>query len=362
MVTRHFCIGARIVADTVAAASLQQPLHPLQTTRKCVRHQQKLPQRLVVALKVLFPGGYINISPGLQQSSGKTLDSKFLHRAILPATTQEEVMMTAVLSSPQAEAPALLATLDEAMTVLDSFIAKRQELTQVAGVCSEYHTAAQAADRDERQCARHVAELEQRLKSQERQVIFGVVKPGDIPALKTELDSARQALSQHQQTLGDRREAMCTAEFVRADVIADLQRLRDRLAKDLPGLFAMRFGQADPNEGTRGRVVWEERDPTGAAQYRRTWRSRVFHDLFRYVLNLSDDLACFAALRALLTESRFHVRIVSGFLLTRPGGHVVSFTDVGDCVSVPADLSFEDAFEELLRRRVRFLVEPQLEA
>ncbi|MDH5667761.1 MAG: hypothetical protein OEY86_07110 [Nitrospira sp.] len=60
-VSRTFCIGAQIVADfvaIVAAGSLQQLLQPLHAIRKCARHQGKLLQRWIVAVKVLFPGGY----------------------------------------------------------------------------------------------------------------------------------------------------------------------------------------------------------------------------------------------------------------------------------------------------------------
>ena len=68
-VVRPVCIGARIVANTVAsvaAASLQRSLQPLQVMRKCTRHQRKVLQRSIVVIKVLFPGIY-KIYPGLQQ-------------------------------------------------------------------------------------------------------------------------------------------------------------------------------------------------------------------------------------------------------------------------------------------------------
>lgn len=265
--------------------------------------------------------------------------------------------MTAMLDSQQTTAPALLTTLDEAVSVLDTFITKRQELTRITVVCSESYATAHAAEHDERQCARRATELEQRLKSQGCQVIFGTVKPGDLAAVKAELETTRLALGQHQQVLGDRREALCTAESARTEVLAELQRLRGQLAKYLPTLFANRFGQAEPNLGVRGQVVWAEQDSTGAAQYRRTWRTRVFRDLFRRVLNLSEDLALLFALRALVTEGRFRVRIVSGFILSRSGGHDVPFVEVGNAIAVPNELTFEDAFEELVRGRVRFLVE-----
>lgn len=250
-----------------------------------------------------------------------------------------------------------LTTLEEALAVLDDFIEKLQQLTRVRVVCSEHYSAACNAERDERHCASRVNELEQRLKTLERQVILGSVKPGEIPALKTELETARQLLSQRQQMLGDQREALCVSESVRTDVVNDLQQIRNQLANNLPGLFAKRFGQADPNLGVRGQITWEVQDPTGATEYRRVWRARVFHDLFASVLNHSDDLAGFYALRALLTENPFRVRIVSGFFISRPGGHDVPFTEVGKDIKVPAELKFEEAFEEIRRGRVKFLVE-----
>lgn len=72
-VMRPVCIGARIVANTVAsvaAASLQQSLQPLQAMRKCACHLQKTLQRWIVVIKVLFPGIY-KIYPGLQQGIGE---------------------------------------------------------------------------------------------------------------------------------------------------------------------------------------------------------------------------------------------------------------------------------------------------
>lgn len=73
MVMRPVCIGARIVANTVAsvaAASLQQSLQPLQAIHKCACHLQKTLQRWIVVIEVLFPGIY-KIYPGLQQGIGE---------------------------------------------------------------------------------------------------------------------------------------------------------------------------------------------------------------------------------------------------------------------------------------------------
>ena len=137
-----------------------------------------------------------------------------------------------------------------------------------------------------------------------------------------------------------------------SQITTDMQKLRDQLQGSLPAAFAAKFGQEDTNSGKRGQIVWLDPEPNSERNWKAQWRNRTFQFLYFKVLNCSEQLDFLEALAAFLSGASFEVRIVSGFVIK--SGAVL---ESGYRVSVPSELDFECAFEEVSRGRAVFVCE-----
>lgn len=244
---------------------------------------------------------------------------------------------------------------DEAIISLDHYIAKKRDVLKLQDEINILYLALCIAETEQLARLQRMNNLEGRIKSFQKEVFIGEVKPGEIPVLKRELNEALKDIELQAQSLCDQRESFCGAQDARSQINDEILKLREQLLKDLPALFTKRFHKDDPNMGKRGQIVWEEPDSNGDKQWRRQWKSRVFKYLFHNIVNNTSELHFMEALAAFFKEAPFQVRIMSGFYIDRSDADRKTFDAIGDHILVPNQLEFEDAFEEIVRRRVAFV-------
>lgn len=246
---------------------------------------------------------------------------------------------------------------DDAVILLDQYIAKKREWMKLQKEAGEHYRALCIAETEQLASLHQVSDLEGRIKSFHKKVFTGEGKPGDLPILKLKLEEARKDLDLRTQSLGDQRDSLCAVQAAQSQISDEIEKLCGQLLKDMPALFMKRFGEDDPNAGKRGLVVWADKDPNGVNAWRRQWKGRVFRFLFHHVANNTNELHFLSALAAFFKSEPFYVRIRAGFHLDRSGVIRKMFDVVGDQVLVPDQLDFEDAFEEIIRGRVEFVSE-----
>lgn len=246
---------------------------------------------------------------------------------------------------------------DEAITSLDRYIAKKRDSLKLQAEINSLHRALCAAENEQLAQVQRVDNLEAQVKSAQKKVFTGEVKPGEISALKITLEEARKRVELGAQPLSDQRESLCAGQDALSQINGEILELRKQLMESLPALFMKRFHEEDPRMGTRGQIAWVESDPNGEKEWRRQWKRRVFEFLFHYVVNNRNELRFLGALVAFFKREPFYVCVRAGFCIDRPGAERKLFDVVGDEVLVPTQIDFENAFEEIIRGRVEFVSE-----
>lgn len=246
---------------------------------------------------------------------------------------------------------------DATLKRLETLIDKRSEAAKLRDVVNKQQRDLNACETDVRTMTQQVDQLDHRIKARQKQALFGAVKPGDLAALKQQLTEAKETLAHRQHELEEQREAFCLSQEALTQFLTEIHELDRQLRDDLSRLYLQRFHEHDTGlYGKRGQVSWQDPDPNSSERYSRQWRGRVFN--FLLFKGFASDLTEHHLLHALVAffrQASFSVRVRSGFVATST--RTKEPLSVGVVVAVPKQLSEQEAFEELARRRVEFVTE-----
>lgn len=246
---------------------------------------------------------------------------------------------------------------DVTLRTLEAFIGKRCEAARLRDAVNNQLREVNACEAEERRITQLVDQLEGRVKTYHKQLLLKTAKPAELPTVKQQLIEAKESLSRYRQELEERSESFCLSQEALTQLLTGIGELGRQLRNDLTRLYQQQFDKRDTGlYGERGQISWKE-DEHSPERYSRQWRGRVFNFLlFRGFASDLTECQLLRALVAFFRQASFSVRVRSGFVpaSTRSKEPL----SVGAELDVPKQLSEQEAFEELARRRVEFVVEP----
>lgn len=248
---------------------------------------------------------------------------------------------------------------DEAATLssFEAFIGQRCEAARIREILSQQYRQVSVCESEERRIRQEVEQLEGRLKTFHKQLLFGTVKVGEQATLKQQLIEAKEALAQKSQQLEEQRELFCLGQESLTQLTTEINGKMVPLRDDLIAICMQRFHEEDTGlYGKRGAVCWMDNDQNSPDRWKRQWRGRAFRFLLNRCLEGHvEEASLQGAMLALFRGTSFVVRVRSGFVPVSVRSK--DALSVGEIVAVPERISFEEGFEEIARRRVQFVTE-----
>ncbi len=248
---------------------------------------------------------------------------------------------------------------DEQTTLssLETLIAKRQQAATMREAVNQHYRELNDSGAAERKAAQVVEQLDTRVKSYHKQLLLGTANPGKLPALKQQLSEAKDLLARTQQALEERSATYGVGKEALTQLLTEIGDLDRHLRNSLAQLFTQRFYQHDTGlYGKRGQVTWQEPDPNSSARWQAQWRDRAFN--FLLYKGLASDLRdnhLLYALVAFFRQTPFCVQVTSGFMAMSTKGKEP--LTLGVVLSIPKQMSVEEAFDEIQRKRVQFVTD-----